>query len=246
MIKPLQTHRIISIQRPGLWWLSFIIFIVLILLMIWSAFEYGRSVAAPSVEDNKSQTYIKHLQQQLLESQQAFADTRRLLTMLERNSEIEDGATVQLKASLKATQSEVLTLKRELSLYQSVMAPEKGDRSLAIQKVQISINAEGGYDYKIMVSQHGRHDQFARGVVDVSIVGLSKGQTQTLALAEVSNDIKNPMKFGFRYFQNFEGVIVLPEAFEPEVIRVKVNPGKGKINAIDEQFSWSDLTAEGA
>ena len=27
---------------------------------------------------------------------------------------------------------------------------------------------------------------------------------------------KKPMKFGFKYFQNFEGVMILPEAFYPD------------------------------
>jgi hypothetical protein len=67
-----------------------------------------------------------------------------------------------------------------------------------------------------------------------------------LKLAEVSNDTKKPMKFGFKYFQNFEGVMNLPEAFYPDYLRVKVKPTTGKIKSIDEQFAWSDLTAGGA
>jgi len=243
-MKPLQTHRIITIQQPGLWWLGFITLITLISLIIWSAFEYGLNIGG--YKKANADAYIEQLQVQLEESQQETIETKRQATMLERNSRIDNDASAQLKETLVQTQSEVLTLKKELSFYKSIVTPELGSRSLAIQKMQIKANASGGYDYKIMVSQRGRNDQFARGIIDVSIEGLSKGQPLTLKLAEVSNDTKKPMKFGFKYFQNFEGVMTLPDAFQPDSLRIRVKPKTGKIKAIDEQFAWSDLTAGGA
>jgi hypothetical protein len=140
----------------------------------------------------------------------------------------------------------VLELKKELSFYKSIVSPEQGSRSLAIQTIQLKQNEEGGYYFKIMVSQRGQNDQIARGTIEVSIEGVQKGQPLTLQLAEVSKDTKNPLKFGFKYFQNFEGVMILPEAFQPDLLNVKVIPSAGKIKTVDEQFAWSDLTAGGA
>lgn len=242
-IKPIQTRKIITIQRPALWLLSSVVFICLILISLWLSFEYGRNIAGYNSTD--SEAYIEQLQAQLEESQAEIVENKRQATMLERNNHIDDDASSQLKETLVQTQNEVLVLKKELSFYKSIVAPEQGSRSLAIQTIQLKANAAGGYDYKIMVSQRGRNDQFARGTVDVSIEGVSKGQPVTLKLAEVSNDTKEPMKFGFKYFQNFEGAMILPEAFQPDFIHVNVKPSKGKIKAIDEQFAWSDLTAGG-
>lgn len=242
-IKPIQTRKIITIQRPALWLLNFVVFICLILISLWLSFEYGRNIAGYNSTD--SEAYIEQLQAQLEESQAEIVENKRQATMLERNNHIDDDASSQLKETLVQTQNEVLVLKKELSFYKSIVAPEQGSRSLAIQTIQLKANTAGGYDYKIMVSQRGRNDQFARGTVDVSIEGVSKGQPVTLKLAEVSNDTKEPMKFGFKYFQNFEGVMILPEAFQPDLIHVNVKPSKGKIKAIDEQFAWSDLTAGG-
>jgi hypothetical protein len=97
-----------------------------------------------------------------------------------------------------------------------------------------------------MVSQRGRNDQIARGTVDVSIEGKNEGKPVTLQLADVSKDVKKPMKFGFKYFQKFEGVMNLPDAFQADSLHVKVKPSTGKIKAVEEQFAWSDLTAGGA
>jgi hypothetical protein len=243
-MKPLQTHTIITIQQPRLWLLSLIGIICAVILVIWFSYEYGRSVAG--FDSSNSDTYIEQLQAQLDESQAEIVESSRQATMLKRNSRIDDDASVQLKETLAQVQDEVLVLKKELSFYKSIVAPEQGDRSIAIQTIQLKENEEGGYHYKIMVSQRGRNDRFARGTIEVSIEGANKGQPVILKLAEVSNDTKKPMKFGFKYFQNFEGVMTLPAAFQPDSLRVKVKPKTGKIKAIDEQFAWSDLTAGGA
>ncbi len=243
-LKPLQTRTIITIQRPGLWLSSLFVLICLILLSLWLSFEYGRNVAGYNSADADS--YISQLQAQLEESQAEIVESNRRATMLERNSRIDDDASVQLKETLAQAQNEALELKKELSFYKSIVAPEQGSRNLAIQTIQLKKNESGNFHYKIMVSQRGRNDQFARGTIDVSIQGVDKGQPLTLKLAEVSNETKKPMKFGFKYFQNFEGVMTLPEAFQPDTVRVKVTPSTGKIKAVDEKFEWSDLTAGGA
>jgi hypothetical protein len=243
-MKPLLTHTIITVQRPLLWLLSLLFIICMIMLSLWFSFEYGREIAGYDSSD--ADAYIGQLQAQLEETQAEMVESNRQATMLKRNSRIDDDASGQLKETLAQAQNEALELKKELSFYKSIVSPEQGNRSVAIQTIQLKKNETGGYDYKIMVSQRGRNDRFARGTIDVSIEGVKKGQPVILKLADVSNATKKPMKFGFKYFQNFEGVLNLPKAFYPDFIRVKVKPSTGKIKSIDEQFAWSDLTAGGA
>jgi len=243
-MKALPTHSIITIQRPHLWLFSLLTIICMISLLVWFSFEYGRNIAG--YDSAKADAYIGQLQAQLEETQAEIVESNRQTTMLKRNSLIDDDASVQLKETLAQAQSEALELKKELSFYKSIVAPEQGNRSIAIQTIQLKQNETGGYDYRIMVSQRGRNDRFARGTIDVSIEGVQKGQPVTLKLTDVSNETKKPMKFGFKYFQNFEGVMTLPASFLPDFVRVKVKPSSGKIKPIDEQFAWSDLTAGGA
>lgn len=242
-IKPIRTQQLIAIQRPGLWLLSFVAIFCTILALLWLSFEYGRRVAG--YDSANSDAYIHQLQTQLEKSQAEIIESTRQATMLERNGRIDDDASVQLKMTLTQAQNEALELKKELSFYKSIVAPEQGNRSLGIQTIQLVKNEDGSYQYKLTVSQRGRNDQIARGTIDVDIDGVSNGQPLTLALTEVANETKKPLKFSFKYFQKFTGLINLPEAFQPDSVHIKVNPSTGKIKAIDEQFAWSDLTAGG-
>ena len=243
-MKALPTRSIITIQRPYLWLSGLVAIICMVMLMVWISFEYGRSIAGFDSAD--ADAYIGQLQSQLEEAQAENVESTRQATMLKRNSRIDDDASVQLKDTLAKVQNEALELKKELSFYKSIVAPEQGSRSIAIQTIQLKRNEAGDYNYKIMVSQRGRNDRFARGTIDVSIEGVKKGQPVILKLTDVSNATKKPMKFGFKYFQNFEGVMTLPAAFLPDYLRVKVKPSTGKMKSINEQFAWSDLTAGGA
>lgn len=243
-VNPIQTRKIITIQRPVLWLFNIAVLLCIIMSAIWGAFEYGRYIAGFDSADTDA--YIEQLRAQLEESQAEIVESNRRATMLEHNSQIDDDASAQLKKSLAQAQNEVLELKKELSFYKSIVAPEQGSRSIAIQTIQLKQNETGDYHFKIMVSQRGRNDQFARGTIKVRIDGTSEGKPVTLQLADVSKDVKKPMKFGFKYFQNFEGVMTLPDAFQADTLHINVKPSTGKIKAVDEQFAWSDLTAGGA
>ena len=239
--QPVRSRILITIQRPGLWLLNFLILLCVIAVMIFLSFQYGQRVAgydkAGAIE------YIEGLEQQIEDLELQYTNSQRQTAMLERNSTIDDGASDQLKISLSEVQAESLELKKELAFYKSIITPGDTKRSLMIQTIQLKADASGAYQYKIMVSQRGRNDIFARGNIEVTLGGKEAGQEKIIKLSEVSKEAKNPIRFGFKYFQKFSGAITLPATFQPEYMRVKVKPKSSKIAAIDEQFSWADLTA---
>jgi len=241
--KPVQTRMLITIQHPARWIAGFSIIIVAIALLIWSAYDYGRNVAGFDRAEAISVT--DELQQQLEDAHEQITENQRQAAMLERNNRIDGDASLQLKESLTQAQAAVLELKKELTFYKSIVTPEQTKRSVAIQNIQLKQNEAGGYQYKIMVSQRGQNSRFVRGSIDVSIHGEQQGQATTLKLASVSKEGRKQTKFGFKYFQKFEGTLVLPETFRPDNMRVKVRPRSSRIDPLDEQFAWADLTAGG-
>lgn len=241
--KPLQTRYLITIQRPGRWVMGFIVVIGLLAASIWLTYETGRQMAG--FDAAETDRIITAHQAEIARLQSDLAEYQRQAAMLERNSKIEDDASGELKKTLSEAQSEVLVLKKELAFYKSIVAPEQTKPSLVIQTIQLKRDETGNYDYKIMVSQQGRNDRFVRGMVDVSIEGAKQGVKQVLALSAIADDVEDPMKFGFKYFQNFTGKLTLPEGFKAESMRVKVNPKSKTLDSVDEKFPWDDLTAGG-
>ena len=98
------------------------------------------------------------------------------------------------KKTLSQAQKEVLELKKELAFYKSIVAPEQGKPSIVIQTIQLKKGVAGDFDYKIMVSQQGSNERFARGTVDVSIEGKNQGAKQVLALTTIRDRVSKVMK----------------------------------------------------
>jgi septal ring factor EnvC (AmiA/AmiB activator) len=240
-MKPIQTRYLITIQRPMRWVLGLLAVIALVAASIWLSYERGRHVAGFDASD--ANQVIDSLQMEIETLQADLAESQRQAAMLERNSKIEDDTTGQLKKTLTEAQNEVLELKKELAFYKSIVAPEQGKPTLVVQTIQLKKDVAGDYDYKIMVSQQGRNDRFARGTMEVNIEGTNQGAKQVLALTDVSEDASKPMNFGLKYFQNFTGKLKLPEGFVAKSMRVKLKPSSKTLDSVDEKFPWDDLTA---
>jgi len=238
-----KNHRIIMIQHPVLWVFAIAVLVCLLLFTVWSAFEYGRYNAG--YDSAQSQRTISGLSQQLAVAKAKIVETQRQTSMLERNKQIDADVSKQLKQVLAQLQNKILVLKKNLAFYKGIVAPERGDRSIAIRSFQVTPAGTGQYQYKLMVSQRGRNDLFARGTITVFIAGVLKDKHVTFRLRDISNETKKILKFGFKYFQSFEGVMSLPTAFQPDSVRVMVKPRSGRIKPVDEQFAWSDLAAGG-
>ena len=242
--KPLQTRILISIQRPGLWALNFFLLLCAVAIMVWLAFGYGQRVAG--YDKTEAIGYIESLEQQIEGLKAENTEIQRQTAMLERNSTIDGGASDQLKISLTEAQAESLELKKELTFYKSIISPGDTKRSLMVQTIQLKPDAvKGSYQYQIMITQRGRNDRFARGNIDVTLGGTQAGQAKIIKLSNVSKEAKNPIRFNLKYFQKFEGVLTLPETFQPEFMRIIVKASTSTIDTIDEQFAWADLTAAG-
>jgi hypothetical protein len=240
---PRQTRYLIAIQRPGLWALGALVLVVAAAAGMWLAYDFGqRSAGFDASEVNR---FVDELEAKIASLESDLAESRRQTAMLERNSRIDDDTSDQLKKTLSEAQQEAIELKKELAFYKSIVAPEQGKRSVAIQTIQLKPVGNGSYEYKIMVTQTGRNDQFARGDVDVTVAGVLDGKTSKLALTELSEEAKKSMRFGLRYFQNFTGKLVLPENFKAETMRVKLVPKTNALDPVDETFPWEDLTAGG-
>ena len=237
------TRMLITVQRPHLWLLSFMLFLLVMAFLLWLVFNYGQRAAGFDKEETTQ--YINDLQLQVEKNQSLYSASQQQTSMLERNSVIEDDTSIQLKQSLNEAQTELLKLKKEVAFYKNVVTPEKTKRSLALQVVQLKPDPIGGYHYKLMVSQKGRNDTLVRGTINISVEGSKEGKASTLKLSEISDQHKSPINFGMKYFQNFEGRLEIPVGFEAERLRIKVKPKTSQVADLDEKYVWNEIIVTG-
>lgn len=238
---PVQSRYLISVQRPELWILSGVSVFLLLLLILWWVFDYGRQQAGFSQTDSN---------QQIMELQQSIEDLTRQKNNLHRDNSrlamghsIDRDASSEVNKTLTDAQAKIIAMEEELLFYRNVMSPNQSKRAVEIKNIQLTPDIEGEFKYKLQLIQNGRHDMVARGVVEISIEGEKPdGQLVRLAMPSITTS-KAPkkQKFGFKYFQNFEGGIRIPDEFVPTSMYIRVLPRSSKISKIDKSFAWNEI-----
>ncbi|MDJ0881810.1 MAG: hypothetical protein QNJ56_09190, partial [Gammaproteobacteria bacterium] len=76
--------------------------------------------------------------------------------------------------------------------------------------------------------------------------GQADGEQKDLPMKQVKQQYKEKdTKFSFRYFQVFEGELLVPDNFEPYDIELLVKPTTKKIKNFSENISWTEVLSGG-
>ncbi|MGD8742471.1 MAG: hypothetical protein PVH46_03535 [Granulosicoccaceae bacterium] len=198
------------------------------------AYDYGHSRAGFDYESVRQAR--DDLQQALTEREQTVASLQERVAVLERAAEIEQQGYHEVDESLRSLQSEILELKEEVAFYRSIVAPRESSRGLRIQRFKITPGREAhAFRYKLVLTQVIKTSRITRGNVEVKIEGLRKGEHQVLALKDIATEKVDKLPFRFRYFQNFEGDLLIPADFTPSRVMVKVVSNRVTLK---KTFDW--------
>ena len=124
------------------------------------------------------------------------------------------------------------------------MAPSETSKGLQVDRFSLASDRQVGvYNFKLVLTQVGNNKSYISGVVAVNIIGARDGEKEIIALRDLSQEIEAlGVKFRFRYFQDVEGKLALPDGFEPLEVQVVAQAEGRKSSQAERTFSWDDLT----
>jgi hypothetical protein len=199
-------------------------------------YDYGKSRANFDFASLESENEAMHEQFEKLTSE--IDDLQQKLVASERSREIERQAYSEVDASLRDLQAEILELKEEVAFYRSIVAPRESSRGLRIQRFKIMPTAQDKtFRYKLVLTQVIKNNRVTRGKVEIQIEGVQNGKHRTMSLANVSVEKQKKLPFKFKYFQSFEGDLIIPDGFVPSRVNVKVVSNRV---TLDKTFGWTD------
>ncbi len=228
---------VIKEKKSSLFYLGWISAVILLIAV---SFYIGRYLSNKEREDMLDK--ISWLNTQVENYQQAYQQTNQELVMQTQSAKVDNQSQQQLVETVKGLQEKQQELEAELKFYRNIMAPELAQQGLTIDNFEaINFNANA-LDYKLVLTQAGRQEQFIKGDIELEVVGQLNGETQTLPFRELGTFQNKDFQFQFRYFQNIEGQIQLPANFVAERINVRVKTtGLRKNQNAEKQFSWELL-----
>jgi len=205
----------------------------------WLLFDYGRQRAG--FDSQAAAEQHEALQTKLVELSRENDELLGQNAILVQAAEIDRKAYAEVDDSLKDLQNEVLELKQEVDFYRGIVSPEEGE-GLRIQ--EFSMNRNGmtkSYRYKLVLSQFVKQRFLVKGYVQLTIHGMRGTQQKALELKDLSESGKNSVAFRFKYFQELDGDIVLPDDFEPLRVELVAVPDSRGATTVRKVFSWPQL-----
>lgn len=215
-----------------------------IAVLCWASYELGVNLSGYRNEQQGQEVLRLRNQVSQLETQRTESMVK--LAFLERSSQVESQAALELKQTLNSLESKIRKLQKEVAFYKSIVAPSSVESGLRLQDFSLSKGAAtGAYDYRLVLTQIRGKDRVARGMVSVKLQGKRSGQSATLSLSDLNGNDSDSIKFAFKYFQDIEGSLVIPDDFVPASIQVKVTPKSKWLDAIEESYSWNKTLSGG-
>lgn len=218
-------------------------FIGLIAVSGYLVFEFGRIQAGYNIVEavGERQDYedrIMKLENDIIELHQEVA-------LLETHRNVERIAYKEVEKNLLTLQAKIQEQRDAIAFYRGIVSPTDGNSGLRVQDLKLTRGrAEREFNVRIVLVQAMKHDRKVSGDVNLSVEGSQDGVETSYTFAQlIAAGEDKRWVYSFRYFQDFDRQLVLPDGFTPERIKIEVHSRTRSISSIEESFDW--VTSQG-
>ncbi len=211
---------------------------ILIVATGYLMFEFGRIQAGYDSIDVASEhrDYEDHIRDLEIE----IIGLNEQIVLLQTHRDIDKEAYRDVESSLTALQAKIQEQQDAIAFYRGIVSPRDGKAGLRVQDFRLTRGSEEReYTIRLVLVQVKKHSRKVSGDVKLSIAGQMDGIETSYEYAQLlPADAEKKWAFSFRYFQDFDRQVVLPDGFTPERIIVQVKSRTRSISSIEASYSW--------
>lgn len=168
---------------------------------------------------------------------------RQNVATLRRSDQISRAANAELQATLAEREEEISGLRADVAFYERLVGATGQRRGLSVHEAVFVPEAGGTWRYTVTLTQNLNRGAISKGEARISVEGVKDGRLMNLPWEELVQQPGAPgQPFSFRYFQQLEGSIMLPEGFTPQRVRVQL---RADGNTVDQAFPWQAADPRG-
>jgi hypothetical protein len=208
------------------------------LAILYATFELGRYDAGFRVVDSVRGALSASARIRELEAENE--KQRGELEAAEVARRVDREGYKQVERSLGDMQSQIARLNQDLSFYRGLVQPDSIIH-VKVQQMQIVPEAAAGqFRLKFVLMQTGKPDSTVAGNVVLTVDGLLQGKPASLSFEQVAPSRRHSLAYSFRYFQDYDEAIQVPQGFEPTRVGVEIHGGKDKDpgHGFRQAFVW--------
>jgi len=225
--------------RPG----RRVLFTLLLLtgVAVSAAGGWGYAYYTTVLTQQGEQAEKRELSAQLTDLREENEALKGQIAILDRSSAVDQQTGAELQETLTALRQRVAQLEEDVLFYRQVVEEETEETGLVIGQLDIdATRSPERYRYKLVMRQQDADgDTYLTGHVNFNLVGQLQDQQVILPLRDLSEfEDELDIRLRFKYFQNIEGELALPEGFQPDRIQIAAVATEPVSKRINEDFSW--------
>jgi hypothetical protein len=208
------------------------------LLLMYVAFEYGRSRAGHDqmqvmLDRQELHNRIATLEEELrgARGELAAADTSRLSQARER---------VEVTRAIGELQAQLSRQSQELAFYKGIVSQDTATAEVKIQRVRLTQNgATPQFKLQVTLVQPVRPENVVAGNVQVFVEGVRAGASVRMGLAQLTSGKAKDLPYSFRYVENLAADFTVPADLRPERLTVEVHSNRRGVAPVVQTAVWS-------
>ncbi len=165
------------------------------------------------------------------------------IAVLERSEQVAKAAVLDLQNTLRDREEEIAGVRADLAFYGRLVGGARRE-GLAIHALTLEpVAGSRAWNFHATLTQNFKRGSDTRGRLTLALTGVADGSLASLDWKVlVQQPAASGIEYAFKYFQQVNGTIMLPEGFEPNRVRVTADGEGGRA---EQEFSWNEAAKAG-
>jgi hypothetical protein len=179
------------------------------------------------------------LEENTVQLQAQLADKSAELSRVALSAEVDMAALEKSRQEMIELQQQIYQRDEELELYRELLQDNSQPNGLSVSDLNLIALEDGRIRYRWVARQKTVKMKTLSVYAEMWIIGRQGEEEVILSLADLDDQVKRlPIKREFKYFSIIQGILKLPQGFEPEKVRITLRYTWMDKFQSDQKFDW--------
>jgi len=221
---------------------AMVLTIVVAAVLLFIVWQIASAPVVPDAEELQNEIRFLSTELETMKDRMERLQARQVVNA--REAEVMRQANRLLREHESESQGELGRLQSELDFYKRLAGTGGAQSGLDVYRTEI-VSTESGrvFQFVLTLTQNIRRASIITGRVRMDIEGTLEDRPVTLYWSQVSDGNTPEPSFRFKYFQQLEGYLTLPEGFSPTRLLVTLE-AKGQKKPVIRHYDWNGLLSD--
>lgn len=206
--------------------------------------EAYMAFAVPEVAGTRARNRQLHAELGALAARLERSEAR--LAVARREAEVMREAVRTLREEESRRQQELNRLQADLDFYRGLAGTGAQQEGLAVHQFELAATESPRvFHFVLTLTQNIRRASIVEGKARIDLEGVMDDRPLTVHWADLGAPGQPEPAFRFKYFQQLEGYLAVPERFAPTRLLVTLDAGGGS-KPVQRSFDWQEILPQPA